>query len=128
MRHFVAYHNTERMGRSLRESDPLTVLSSKPVERLLHNTVWIVVGEGSSPRRYSLGSVFVVDDCGLSGVDGFKNYARGQGQLIDPPTPLNEQEWFPQLIKTMANFSLGVQELKEPLIIEALIGLQAAGC
>ena len=59
MRHFIAYHNTERMGWHLHDRDPFRVLTRKPVRHLVNQTVWFVVSQGALPRRYSLGSVFV---------------------------------------------------------------------
>jgi hypothetical protein len=39
MRHFIAYHNSEKMGRPLQEGEPLRLLTNKPVNHLLQNTV-----------------------------------------------------------------------------------------
>ncbi len=125
MRHFVAYHNTERMGKSLHEGEPLRLLTNKPVQPLLHNAVWFIVGEGAAPKRYSLGSVFLVDRVGESAEEGFERYASGQGHVFQPPPVLNDLGWFPEFFKGMAHFSLGVQEVKEPRFIEGLLGLAA---
>jgi hypothetical protein len=46
MRHFIAYHNTEKMGRPLHDSEPLRLLTNKPVNHLLQNIVWFVTGGG----------------------------------------------------------------------------------
>jgi hypothetical protein len=126
LRHFIAYHNTNRVGRSLFEGEPLRLLTNKPVERLLGNAVWFVVGDGDAPKRYSLGSVFVVDDFGEAAEDGFTSWASGRdGHVFQPPVPLNDLEWFPEFFKSMAHFSLGVQEVKETRFVEALDGLAA---
>jgi hypothetical protein len=123
VRHFVAYHNINRMGRALHEGEPLRLLTDKPVRPLLHNTVWVVVGEGDSPKRYSLGSVFVVNDVGETREDGFGHYATGPGHVFEPPPELNGLEWFPDFFRGVAHFSLGVQEVKELRFIESLVGL-----
>jgi hypothetical protein len=46
--------------------------------------------------------------------------------VFRPPVPLNDEEWFPELRKSVANFSLGVQEVTNPRIIEALKRCAAA--
>jgi hypothetical protein len=127
MRHFVAYHNVERMGRSLEDGDPLRVLSKRSVQKLLHNTVWFVVGRGESPKTYSLGSVFIVSELGETGQDEFKHFARGQGHVFQPQPVLNDLDWFRGFFKDLAHFSLGVQEVKEPRYIEELQRLALQG-
>ena len=39
MRHFIAYHNTEKMGHPLQDHEPLRLLTNKAVSHLLQNTV-----------------------------------------------------------------------------------------
>jgi len=58
MRHFIAYHNTEKMGRPLHADEPLRLLTNKAINHLQNETVWFVIGEGTGERQYSLGSVF----------------------------------------------------------------------
>lgn len=123
LRHFVAYHNTQRMGRPLHDDDPLGLLTDKPVNELLGNTVWFVVGEGESPKRYYLGSVFVVNDVGETGDGEFRRYARGDGHVFRPMAELNELPWFPDFFKATAHFSLGVQEIKDQPFVEAIRSL-----
>jgi hypothetical protein len=123
MRHFIAYHNTERMGRPLREGDPLSLLTNKPVQHLLQHALWFVQGDGAAPKRYSLGSVFLVSEVGETGEDEFKRFARGQGHAFQPPVPLNDLEWFPDFFKALAHFSVGVQEVKDERFIEELLRL-----
>jgi hypothetical protein len=120
MRHFIAYHNTERMGRSLCDGNPLGLQTNKPVERLLDNTIWFVQGDGVQNKQYSLGSVFVVNETGETGGGEFKWFARGRGHAFDPPIPLNALEWFPRFFKLLAHFSLGVRELSDESLIAAL--------
>ena len=69
MRHFIAYHNTEKMGRSLHDGEPLRLLTNKHVNHLLQNMVWFVTGEGAGARQYSLGSVFNVAEVGDAAED-----------------------------------------------------------
>jgi len=123
MRHFIAYHNTERMGRSLNEGDPLTLVTNRSVQHLLQNAVWFVQGDGTAPKNYSLASVFVVNEVGETGEEDFKRFARGSGHVFDPLVPLNDLEWFPEFFKALAHFSLGVHEVKEDRFVGELMRL-----
>jgi hypothetical protein len=111
------------MGRSLHEGDPLGLLTDKPVNHLLGNVVWFVVGDGDSPKRYSLGSAFVVNDVGETDEGGFGRYSRGTGHAFQPMPALNDLAWFPEFFKATAHFSLGVQEIRDQRFVEALLGL-----
>ncbi len=125
MRHFIAYHNTEKMGRELHEGEPLRLVTNKPVERLLGNVVWFVTGSGTGTRQFALGSVFRVTEVGEADHAGFKWSASGDGHVFQPPIPIRECEWFPELLKTTGHFGLGVQEVKQEAIIAGLIEFAA---
>jgi hypothetical protein len=125
MRHFIAYHNTEKMGRSLHQGEPLRLLTSKHVKHLLQNMVWFVTGEGSGARQYSLGSVFSVAEFGDAAEDGFKRFAAGPGHVFEPPIPIKEMPWFPEVLRATGHFGLGVQEVKDEAVIAGLIQLAA---
>lgn len=120
MRHFIAYHNTEKMGRPLNDGDPLRLLTNKPVNNLLQNTVWFITGEGAGTRQYSLGSVFRVAEVGDAGEDGFKRFASGPGHVFDPPAPIKDMPWFPEVMRVTGHFSFGVQEVKDEAVIAGL--------
>jgi hypothetical protein len=117
---FVAYHNTEKMGRSLAEGNPFRILTNKPVDKYKDGIVWVIVGEGRDPRRFSLGSVFRVSETGNAEQDGFKHFAAGQGQAFDPPIPLNDLEWFSDFKKSMNSFQFGIQPLNDELFIATM--------
>jgi hypothetical protein len=119
-RHFVAYHNTEKMGRSLAAGNPFRVLTKKPVDRYHDGIVWVIVGEGRNPRRFSLGSVFRVTETGDAQDEGFKHFAAGQGQVFQPPIPLNNREWFHDFKRQLNSFQFGIQPLNEERHIAAL--------
>src|SRR6266540_6855844 len=82
MRHFIASPNTEKMGRSLHDGEPLRLLTNKHVNHLLQNMVWFITGEGAGARQYSLGSVFSVAEIGDAAEDGFKRFAAGPGHVF----------------------------------------------
>ena len=125
MRHFIAYHNTEKMGRRLNEGNPLGVLTNKPVNHMLQSTVWFVTGEGPGVRHYSLGSVFQVDAVGEADEDGFKRFASGAGHIFQPPVPVKDMDWFPEVLRATGHFGLGVQEVKDDSVIAGLTRLAA---
>jgi hypothetical protein len=123
MRHFIAYHNTEKMGRPLHAGEPLRLHTNKKVDLLLQNTVWFVTGEGTGARQYSLGSVFRVGEVGETAEDGFKRFASGPGHVFQPPVPINDMEWFTEVLRATGNFRFGVQEIKDEAAIAGLIQL-----
>jgi hypothetical protein len=123
-KHFVAYHNVERMGRSLSARPRL--MTNKPVARLHEGVVWMIVGEGRNPRRFSLGSVFRVTEEGSAGEEGFKYFAAGNGSVLDPLIPLNDLEWFTDFKKAMNSFQFGIQPLTDEEPITALIDVASA--
>ena len=116
MRHFIAYHNTEKMGRALSADGPLRLLTNKPINHLLQETVWFVVGEGAG----MLGSVFRVAETGDAAEDGFKRFASGPGHVFDPPVPIEELPWFSEVLRATGHFGLGVQEVKDETVIVGL--------
>jgi hypothetical protein len=125
MRHFIAYHNIEKMGRPLQDNEPLRLLTNRPVNHLLQNTVWFVTGEGVDTRRYSLGSVFQVAEVGEAAEDGFKRFASGPGHVFDPPEPIKDIPWFPEVLRATGHFGLGVHEVKDEAVIHGLSELAA---
>ena len=125
MRHFIAYHNTEKMGRSLHDGEPLRLLTNKHVNHLLQNMVWFVTGEGAGARQYSLGSVFNVAEVGDAAEDGFKRFAAGAGHVFEPPIPIKELPWFQEVLRATGHFGLGVQEVKDEAVIAGLNELAA---
>ena len=125
MRHFIAYHNTEKMGRPLHDGDPLRLLTNKPVNHLHQNTVWFITGEGAGTRQYSLGSVFRVAEVGDTTEEGFRRFAAGPGHVFNPPVPIKDMPWFSEVMRVTSHFSLGVQEVKDETVIAGLSLLAA---
>jgi tetratricopeptide (TPR) repeat protein len=132
--HYVCYHNAEGQGFSIGCTDKddeadevFNIGTSKPVDRLMGKTVWLVTGEGK-PRRYFLTHRFVVDEAGPS--DGGGYFARGrQGTAFRPRVELNELPWFKGFLKSQSNFSLGLQPIKAEHLAEfqRLAGVSAPG-
>ncbi len=120
-KHFVGYHNTEKMGGPIQPATSYRVVTGKPTKRLEGNLVWMIAGEGNKPRQYSLASLFRVTETGNTGEDSLKNYAEGHGVRFDPPIRLTDLPWFDELSKGMNRFQFGVQELKDDRLISELM-------
>ena len=111
-RHFVQYHNTEKMGEDCAELKRFEILTDKSVDGLLGDTVWLIAGTGRDPRRYSLCQVFVVDEVGRDSAGRFKFYARGRtGTPFNPPLPVDQEPWFPEFRESVQRFRFGLREL-----------------
>ena len=106
MRHFMAYHNRERMGRSLGDNEPLH-LTSKPVQPLLAHAVWFVVGDGKAARRYSLGSVFVVSEIGDATDDEFKFFCERPESCISAAAVAQRSGTVPGFLQGYGSFQTG---------------------
>jgi hypothetical protein len=76
-RHFVQYHNTEKMGYDCADGGPFRIVTNRSVDGLPGNTVWLIAGKGCKPRRFYLCEVFVVNEVGPRRGGGFKFFARG---------------------------------------------------
>ena len=126
MKHFVSYHNVDKMGYSFKDAKPFSVGTSKSVDRLRGERVWSISGDGR-PRQYYLRDTWVVDEVGESEQDEFTNYARGRGVVFTPPIPLSGLSWFPAFLKSQSNFSLGLQQIKDEFVphFEAFLARQA---
>lgn len=122
MRHFIQYHNPDKMGHVHdHASDELSIFTNKPfglLTGLLGNTIWLIGGEGR-PRSYALLSTFIVDEIGESDDAVFRWYASGQeGRRFHPPVPIERGDpWFVSFLHRQANFSLGLRELQEPDVV-----------
>ena len=120
MRHFVQYHNPDVMGRYKASHRRFGIVTNKPVGALLGNRVWLVTGSGK-PRRYYLCSSFVVNR--LERVDDgeFRNHAQGaDGRDFVPFIEIGAMPWFAKLLKTTANFSLGLVQIRSTVTIRGL--------
>ncbi len=136
MKHFISYHNADKMGYPFEDAEPFSVGTSKSVERLRGERVWSISGDGH-PRRYHLRDTWIVDEVGESEQNGFSNYARGHGVIFAPAIPLSGLPWFPVFLKSQSNFSLGLQQIKDEFVphFDAIltnqsvpVAVQASGC
>ena len=132
MRHFVQYYNPDKIGRpfSHDHDGDLSVYTNKPYPLLLSvlgNAIWLIAGEGQ-PRAYSLCYAFVADEVGACEHPSFRWYARGAvGERCVPPVRVDHELWFGAFLHRMANFSLGLRELRPDDVghLRRLSGLMA---
>ena len=125
MRHFVAYHNSDKMGHE--DSDPTGLYTRKNTSQT-GDLIWIVTGSGKSPKRYSLTSWFIVSHVEPADNSRFRLTVRGtEGGALNPTPILNDLPWFAGFFRRMAHFSLGLQEITDPIVIRSMRRLAASG-
>lgn len=129
MRHFVAYHNAEKMGYEYRSVGECSFFSRKALiflEQTVGAMVWIINGSRSGTRNttYTLRAVYVPHEVVDADDVGFDYIVAGTvGHDFDPPIELNSLSWFSVFLKSQSNFSLGINEIKDTVTIERLATL-----
>ncbi len=109
MKHYVQYHNTEKIGsRPVRGADGFSIFSSKHIRHLIGQQVWLISGVGEKRKTFYLEYMFTVDSI----QQGSPNSVHGSnGFAFDPPFLLSGLTWFEEFKKSQQNFSLGVREI-----------------
>ena len=125
LRYFLAYHNAQKMGYSCTAIETPSVKTSKSVAGLEGSTVWLVAGEGKSPKNYYLASTFVIEKCEPYKHLGTKlpNELSGTGTLLGTSVSLNMTPLLRELQRLSANFVSGFCELRDMAVISALKAL-----
>jgi hypothetical protein len=125
LRYFLAYHNARKMGYSCTAIPEPRVTTSKPVVGLEGSTVWLVAGEGESPKRYYLASRFVIEKCEPDKHLGTKlcNEVSGNGVLLGTGVCLDALPLLQQLKRLSANFVNGFFELRDARTVADLKAL-----
>lgn len=125
MRFFIAYHNEQGMGYSCTDIPYPRVKTRRPVKGLEGATVWLVAGEGKSPKSYYLAAKFIIDKCDPDKHLGtnLPNEISGPGLLLGRSIPLNATPLLAQLQRLSANFVNGLCELRDPSAVAALKAL-----
>lgn len=129
MDHFVAYHSVQRMGYELEPSEELDFLSRKIglLNKAIGQTVWVIQGKPNGRKTtYSLSGSYIADrvepddsEPDLFVISGHRTRA------FHPPIVLNDLDWFPTLLRSQSNFSLGFNRLNEASVIQALTALHS---
>lgn len=131
MEHFVAYHSAKVMGYELEPTGELRFLSRKLgiLKKAVGNTVWVVQGVPDGKKTaFSLCGAYVADRVDVE--DPSSNLYVISGHSVKefiPPVPLNSLDWFPVLLKSQSNFSLGFNRVNDEIVVQALAALQAEG-
>lgn len=119
------------MGYELESSDELRFLSRKfgVLKKAIGNTVWIVQGIPDGKKTaFSLCGAYLADRVDVEDPDSNLYVISGRRvKEFFPSVPLNSLDWFPALLKSQSNFSLGFNRLSDETVIQALTTLQAKG-
>lgn len=113
MRHFVQYHNVEKLGQGCCEDpwDNFAAVTRKAVPCRRGDIIWLVAGEGR-PRRYSLCKRFTVEAIEPEVETAYRFRISGKrGTQAQAPIPIDQFAWFPAFLKGQQNFSLGLREI-----------------
>lgn len=136
MKHFVGYHNFERMEQEAEEAAlkagenemeefgdeespseedgkgyPYGFVTRKKPDRFIGNVIWGIQGQGR-PRDYFLFDWFIVEIAEQVDRERFTHCLRGsRGASFSDGIYLNEEPWFPEFRAVNSNFSLGLQEI-----------------
>ena len=117
------------MGYEYGAPGALTFLSKKLglLKKAIGNTVWVVQGTPNGKKTaYTLCGAYVADSIAPESPSSNVYVIRGsQGTDFVPPVPLNQLSWFPSLLKSQSNFSLGFNRLSDETTIDALSALQS---
>ncbi len=126
MRHFIAYHNADKMGYA--DIERMRVLTNKPVsDDMFGDHLWLVVGKGRRDKSFLLGSRFVIDDIAKSESGDFDHQLTGHdGRVFGPMIELSHLHWFNDFRKSIQNFSLGLREIKDPRVVHEFEKLSAS--
>jgi hypothetical protein len=123
MRHFITYHNAKDMGYpSTALTDP-HVKTKNPVLGLNGITVWLIAGEGKSPKSFLIAAMFIADKCETNKFPGTKlpNQISGVGTLYKLTKPIRGTMLLDQIRTESRNFQNGFHEVKDAKIIAALL-------
>ena len=102
-------------------SDP-HVKTKKPVNGLDDVTVWLIAGEGKTPKSYYLASKFIAAHCQTNIFPGTElpNQISGSGKLTGKSIPISKTTLLSLIRTDSANFVRGFYETHNTIIISAL--------
>ena len=119
MRDFVVYHNTGKMGG---DPGPFTAVTRKALaEKIVGDRIWLIAGNGTRKKVYTLASCFIVGQVSKPESAEFSFLLSGtEGKVFDPPIPLNDLEWFPEFLRSQRNFRSGLQVVTDAKVVTHL--------
>lgn len=122
MQHFAAYHKFSEWGEYDKTLERISHYSQHPQSRLeatRGHRVWVIGGELVGKKtHYKLLSTYIVGDIELI-EEGFS--VIGDGIIFSPPVKLFYKEWLPLLLKEQGNFGFGLNEIRNPKVIDGLL-------
>lgn len=127
--HFVAYHNAEKMGYEYEPDGEYAFFSRKALtylERTVGSMMWVINGSRTNVHTtsYTLCAVYTPDEVVDAKEVAFDFIVVGSvGHDFDPPIELSKLPWFAGFLKSQNNFSLGINEIRDPAAIDYLISL-----
>lgn len=128
MEHFVAYHSVKKMGYKLKPSKELRFFSRKVglLKKAIGNTVWVIQGIPNGKNTdFFLSSAYVADRVDVEDQSSNLYVISGKRvQEFGSTVPLNDLSWFPMLIKSQSNFSLGFNRINDEVVVQALSELK----
>ena len=132
MRHFIAYHNTEKMGYPLRFDGDFRFHTNKSgtfLEKSIGGRLWVITGKfngKSGSRVYRLLACFTPRQVRVSDRGSFKFQVVGRKgyEFRDPPV-LDDWKWFPRLKKSSGNFAFGCHAIRSQKAISGLIKIRS---
>ena len=128
LKHFSIYHDHDARGdvpkRNIFRAFTRTRFTPERVEKdVLDSRVWLIMGHGSSPRRYSLCYWFTAHTFIFAPTPEDENRVSGnEGQQFIPPIPIDTEPWFEAFKKTQF-FSRGLSEITNSEVLDGLAEL-----
>jgi hypothetical protein len=115
-RHYVGYHRPQRMGYGADEINRIGLYTNKHVDdnTMKGNVIWLITGEGNSPKTYYLYYWFIathVEPDANRDDFGYTILGDGASGILIPPAELNNLDWFTNFRIGMGNFGLGLQPI-----------------
>lgn len=129
MEHYVAYHSAKKMGYEFEPTRTLCFYSRKlgVLKKAIKNTVWIVQGiHDGKKTTFSLCGAYLAERVDVE--DPTSNLYVISGHMLKeffPFVPLNNLDWFPALLKSQSNFSLGFNRINDVNVVQALDALHS---
>ena len=123
MRHFVQYHNPDKLGQFRPSEKEFGIVTDKRFNGLVGSTVWLI-SRRDKPAEYVLCETFIVEKVGTNPTETLKNFASSShGQPFDPPRRIDREPWFEILQKLTGNFAFGLQPINEEAVIQGLMAI-----
>ena len=127
MRHFVPYHNPDKMGSYRQSTKNFGIVTNKLQGVRKGDIIWLLTGEGR-PREYFLCETFTVEKISPPSVGRFRYQVSSEdGQSLYRLELDKTSSWFQELLKITGNFRYGLQRISSEAIIAGLKRAAAKG-